>query len=86
MRVYVDELIGRVVKDADGNVVGRIFDVHAEERGGALEIVEFYVGTAAMLQRAGLSLLRVVGINRLVPRKISWDQLDLSDPMHPVLR
>ena len=86
MRVYVDELIGRVVKDADGNVVGRIFDVRAEERGGALEIVEFYVGTAAMLQRAGLSLLRVVGINRLVPRKISWDQLDLSDPMHPVLR
>jgi len=86
MRVYVDELIGRLVRDADGAVVGRIFDVRAEERDGALEIVEFHVGAAAMLQRAGLSLLRVVGIERLEPRKIPWDRLDLSDPRHPVLR
>lgn len=85
MRVYVDELIGRVVKDAEGNAVGRIFEVRAEETNGELVIVEYHLGTAAMLERAGLTLLRVVGIDRLEPKKIPWDRLDISDPRHPVM-
>ena len=85
MRFYVDELIGRVVHDADGNVVGRIFDVRAEERDGALEIVEYHLGTPAMLERVGLSMLRVVGIDRLEPHRVPWDRLDVSDPKRPVL-
>ena len=86
MYVYVDELIGRIVRDGDGNVVGRIFEIRAEEREGVLEIVEYHVGTAAMLERVGLSLLRVVGVERMEPKTIPWDRLDLSDPRRPVLR
>ena len=47
----LDDLVGREVHDASGHRVGRIFDVRAEERDGALEVVEYFVGTAAMLQR-----------------------------------
>lgn len=85
-RFYLEDLMGRLVRDADGRAIGRIYDVRAEERDGELEIVEFHVGTAAMLQRAGLSLLRVAGIHRFEPRKIAWDELDLSDIERPVLR
>jgi len=86
VRVYFDELIGRVVKDESGTPVGRIFEVRVEENEGELEIVEYHLGTAAMLERVGLSLLRVLGVDRLHMTTVPWDQLDLSDPKHPVLR
>lgn len=83
---HLDELVGSVVRDADGNAIGRIFDVRAEERDGSLEVVEYLVGTAALWQRAGLSLLAVLGVHRIEPRRIAWDRLDVSDPRRPVLR
>ncbi|HMC57203.1 MAG TPA: hypothetical protein VKH19_18635 [Gemmatimonadaceae bacterium] len=86
MRVYFDELIGRVVKDANGNAVGRIFEVRVQENAGELEIVEYHLGGAAMLERVGLSLLRVMGVDRLTMTKVPWDRLDLSDPKRPLLR
>ncbi|HJQ20571.1 MAG TPA: hypothetical protein VJ867_09505 [Gemmatimonadaceae bacterium] len=84
-RFYIHELIGRLVHDQAGQHVGRIFDVRAEERDGEMQIVEYYLGTAAALQRVGLSLLRVVGVHRLEPKTVPWDKLDLTDPARPVL-
>lgn len=86
MHFHLADLIGAPVHDLDGHVLGRIFDVRAEDRDGELEIVEYHVGTAAMLHRVGLSALHLVGVNRFSPRRIPWDQLDVSDPRRPVLR
>jgi hypothetical protein len=85
-RIYLHELIGRLVHDESGAPVGRIFEIRAEETDGALQIVEFHIGTAAALQRLGLSLMTAIGIDRAQPQIIPWDKLDLSDIERPVLR
>lgn len=86
-RFYLQDLLGRLVHDESGKPVGRIFDVRAEENdNGDLEVVEYLLGTAAMMERVGLSLLSIVGARRIEPRRIAWEQLDLSDVEHPVLR
>jgi hypothetical protein len=84
-RFYLNDLIGRLVHDADGAPVGRIFDVRAEETDGNLEVVEFHLGADAALERLGVSLLRTVGVHRATLKKIPWDRLDLSDVERPVL-
>ena len=84
--IRLDDLVGRVVRDEKGQVVGRIYDIRAEESNGALEIVEYHIGSAALLERVGVSLAHLVGIERpTAPRKVPWDQLDVSDPDNPKL-
>jgi len=85
-RFRLDDLVGRMVRDAEGRSVGRVYDMRAEERNGELAIVEYHVGSAALLERVGLSMLRLIGLHRITPCKVPWDRLDISDPDHPVLR
>jgi len=82
----LDDLVGRMVCDADGRNVGRIYEMRAEERNGELAIVEYHLGSGALLERVGLSILKLVGLHRAKPHKVSWDRLDISDPDHPVIR
>jgi hypothetical protein len=84
--IRLDDLIGRTVRDAQGRVVGRIYDMRGEQRSGELVIVEYHLGAAALLQSLGLSLLTLVGRDLPEPRKVPWDQMDISDPEHPVMR
>ena len=84
-RIRFDDLLGRVVRDADGRSVGRIYEVRAEEQGDDLVVVEYHLGTAALLERVGVSLLRVIGLDRTHLKKVAWDRLDISDPDHPTL-
>jgi hypothetical protein len=86
MRIRLEQLLGRMVRDESGRAVGRIFEMRAEERNGAMEIVEFHLGAHAALERIGLTLSRIVAGPRDAKHKIPWDQLDLSDPERPVLR
>ena len=78
-QVRVQELVGRRVRDAEGNVVGRIQEIHATWRGEECYVEEFELGAAALLERLGIS-------RRGEPRKIPWQELDLSDPQNPRLR
>jgi hypothetical protein len=86
-RVLAEDLIGQVVHDAEGRPIGRIYEMRAEERNGAIVVVEYHLGTGAMLERLGLSLLQIAGGPGIPePRIIPWDRLDLSDPSRPTLR
>jgi sporulation protein YlmC with PRC-barrel domain len=83
--IRLDDLHGRKLRDSNGKVVGRIYDVRAEEQGGELVIVEYHVGAGALWTRLGFAALHLVGLARRNPRIIPWDQVDISDPFHPVL-
>ena len=84
-RIRLDDLVGRVVRDMEGGVVGRIFEIRAEEDGDALVVAEYHLGTAALLERVGITMLKLIGRAHREPIKVSWDRMDISDPDNPRL-
>jgi len=78
-QVRVQDLIGRAVRDVDGNVVGRIQEIRAHWRGDDCFIDEFELGGRALLERLGIG-------GKREPRKVPWQEMDLSDPQKPRLR
>jgi hypothetical protein len=82
--VRVEDLIGRRVRAAGGRVVGRIEEICAERRAnGDHEVVEYHLGTGALLERLAL-VRRLLGRQ---PRTLiaRWDQIDIHRPEAPVL-
>ena len=78
--VRIDDLVGAKVRDANGRVVGRIFEICAEHQGPDLIVLEYHLGAAALLDRIGISLLKLIGIDAgRAPRKVRWDELDISN-------
>jgi hypothetical protein len=86
-QIRLDELKGRVVRDAAGRSLGRLFEVRGEERDGELLIVEYSIAPVGWFARAGF-LLRVFAGRDITSRTrtVPWDQLDVADPAHPVWR
>jgi hypothetical protein len=86
-QIRLDDLMGRVVRDASGRSVGRVFDVVGEEQGGEVLVTEYHLGPYAWLERLGFSARRFAGLDttRHV-KKLAWNELDISDPDHPVTR
>ena len=84
-RIRLDDLIGRVIRDASGRAVGRIHDMTVEERNGELVVVDYRIGSEAFLRRIGVNALRLVGLGGGRPRRLRWDRVDLSDPERPTL-
>ena len=89
--LHIELLLGRHVLANDGEPLGRIEEVCAEERGSDLVVTEYHVGAAAALERFSVSLLGL-GILNLVGRghairgyRVPWDKLDLGDRRHPKL-
>jgi sporulation protein YlmC with PRC-barrel domain len=85
-------LLGRKVRDINGEKVGRIeeFDV---ERGDKACMVEAYmIGASGVIDRlSAWSLIRPIA--KLLRRRhvfsayrVPWEEMDLSDPEHPRLR
>jgi len=85
--VHVEELIGRRVRDANGEPIGHIEEIQADWRGKKCLVEEFHLGPAAFLERLGISAAGFIGwpLSRR-PLRIPWDQLDLSDPERPRAR
>jgi sporulation protein YlmC with PRC-barrel domain len=81
--VRLEDLLGRRVVAANGRPVGRIEEIRAERRGGEYEVVEYLVGTRAVLERWSVvqDLFGMKG-RKLVAR---WNQVDISDPRGPRL-
>lgn len=86
-KVHLELLIGKMVRDLDEVRVGRIFSVQAEVDGDECIVREYHLGTAALLEQLGISILRIAGWQGTQkPLRVPWDQLDLSDPERPRLR
>jgi sporulation protein YlmC with PRC-barrel domain len=95
--VSLDDLVGRVVHDADGRRIGRIEELEAEialeRRGNEYVVTRFGVGrwgpldtiaSARILQQLVRRIMRATSYVRY---DIPWDWMDLSDLAHPrVLR
>ena len=84
--VHVELLLGRRVRDVNGEVVGRIMNVIAERRATECFVSEYHLGAAALLTRMGITGANLVGIPaRAQPIRVPWQCMDLSDPAHPRL-
>lgn len=88
--LYLQELLGVNVLGQKGEVIGRIEEVVAEADGNDLVVVEYHVGTFALLERFTSSsfaraALRAVGARSGEGLAVPWDQLDLSDLSSPKL-
>jgi hypothetical protein len=90
--IYLEDLLGRVVRTAAGRPVGRIEDVRAEPDGDEYlvrEVVLSELGLRARLfsMAAQLPTLKAVGLaRRYRTRAIPWEWLDFSDPARPRFR
>lgn len=82
--VRVERLIGRAVRDDNGDIVGHIEEIRAERRGDTYEVVEYLLGPGALAERLALPVRRWLGHK---PKKVTvrWDQLDVGVPESPRL-
>jgi sporulation protein YlmC with PRC-barrel domain len=91
--VALSELLGRVVRDADGRKIGRIEELNAEislEHGASDYVVTHFsvghfmpldvIATGNFVQQLVRRFTRAIGYRRY---EIPWDWMDLSDPSHP---
>jgi hypothetical protein len=88
--VHLQQLLGALVRDRQGQRIGRLEEVRAEPRGAHLEVVEWHLGSYALFERLsawriGRAVLNVFGAAGKAYR-VPWDKLDLKDLKRPVLR
>jgi len=90
--IRLELLIGKSVLGVGNKVIGPLEEIVAEQRGGALVIQEYHVGSYAVMERLsawsiGRAVLRLFGATRRSGGyRIPWAELDLSDPDRPRLR
>ncbi|MGI8402742.1 MAG: hypothetical protein ACR2NS_14240 [Gemmatimonadaceae bacterium] len=92
METKVELLLGTKVRDADGTDVGRIEEIRVERTDNALLVESYLIGATALVDRLSAwtlvrpikALLKTRHIYSLYD--VPWQDMDLSDPTHPVLR
>ncbi len=84
MTIHLEELFGAPVHDRDGKKLGHIFEMRAELQGDRYAVVEYLLGSGALLERIHMSIRGLFGIKQKEPRRIRWDELDLTDLKRPV--
>lgn len=78
-------LLGRRVLDPEGRVIGRLEEFRARREGEAWVVTEFDIGRAALLERLAIRHFGWVPGQGPAGYRARWDQIDLSDPVHPRL-
>jgi sporulation protein YlmC with PRC-barrel domain len=84
-------LLGRKVRDVNGESVGRIEEFQIEREENACLVEAYLVGTSALIDRlSAWTLIRPIA-KSLTGRLFSvyhvpWEEMDLTDPEHPKLR
>jgi sporulation protein YlmC with PRC-barrel domain len=92
MEINVELLIGRKVRDVDGEKVGRIEEFKVERDDKSCVLDSYFVGSSALIERLSAWTLvrpiaRALHSHRLYSvYQIPWQDMDLSDPQHPRLR
>jgi sporulation protein YlmC with PRC-barrel domain len=90
--VHIELLLGRKVRDTDGNVIGRIEEFRVERDDNSCRIESYLIGASAVVERlSAWSLVRPIA-RALHARKlyqlydVRWQDMDLSDPTRPKIR
>lgn len=90
--LHLELLLGKQVLDCEGQAIGRIEEIRAEQQGDEWVIQEYLVGSMALLERLsawkiGMGILKLLGARKLhAGYRIPWNQLDLSNPESPSLQ
>jgi len=91
-RIHLETLIGKKVFDIQGRCAGRIHEVRAtEDHAGHCQVKEYLLGRAALLESLSIAgaaayiIHFLSGRSHLASHRVSWDQLDLSNPDRPRL-
>jgi hypothetical protein len=90
-QIHAELLLGRRVRALNGRVIGRLEEISARQQGRGWYVEDFRMGKYSLLQRlAGSSMARALltllgSRSKRSSYRISWDQLDLSDPQRPRL-
>jgi len=92
METKVELLLGRKVRDAEGKTVGRIEEIRVERKDNVLSVEAYLIGASALVDRLSAWTL-VRPIKGLLKNRhiyslydVPWQDMDLTDPTHPVLR
>jgi sporulation protein YlmC with PRC-barrel domain len=92
MELNVELLLGIKVYDVDGEEVGRIEELRAEEKGDFCYLESYMIGASAFVERMSAWTL-VRPIKRMLKARhiysafeVPWQEMDLSDPKRPRLR
>jgi sporulation protein YlmC with PRC-barrel domain len=92
MEIKVELLLGAKVCDVDGEKVGRIEEIRVQHMDNGLFVEAYLIGTSALVDRlSAWTLVRPIK-GLLTNRRlyslydVPWQDLDLTDPAHPVLR
>jgi sporulation protein YlmC with PRC-barrel domain len=81
--VRLEDLLGARVVAANGRRVGHIEEIRVERHDGEYQVVEYLLGTKAMLERwSVMQNLFGTGGKKYIVR---WNQIDVSDPGRPHL-
>jgi sporulation protein YlmC with PRC-barrel domain len=92
MEVNVELLLGKKVRDVDGEDVGRIEEFHVERDAQACLLIAYLIGASALIERlSAWTLVRPIsqflrGRKLYSVYRVPWSDMDLSDPDHPKLR
>jgi hypothetical protein len=81
---FLDEVLGRMLLAGNNRPVGRIEELHAEQRGDYFYVTEFLIGSSGLMNRLNVGVRALFG-RRAGGKVARWDQVDLSDPKRPRL-
>lgn len=90
--ISVELLLGRKVRDVNGEKVGRIEEFVVEAGDNACLVEAYLVGASAVIDRlSAWSLVRPIrkflrGHSVISSYRVPWEEMDLSDPEHPRLK
>jgi sporulation protein YlmC with PRC-barrel domain len=92
MEIHVELLLGRKVRDAEGEDVGRIEEFRVEQVEKSCLVEAYLIGTSALIERlSAWSLVRPIkralhSRNLYSLYRVPWQDMNLTDPEHPRLR
>lgn len=83
--IRLDRLVGREVYTANNRRLGRLHEFRVEQRGNSWIVTDYVIGTLGLMERLGLGVRLLLGLERPTGYVARWDQIDLSNPDRPTL-
>jgi hypothetical protein len=81
--IHLELALGRRVLAKNGRPVGRLEEIRVDDDWA---IIEYLIGSAALLERLSVSALSLFGVSRPGEGyRARWNQVDLTDPRRPRL-
>jgi hypothetical protein len=81
----LDRLVGREVYATNHRRIGRLHECRAERRRSTWIVTEYVIGTAGLMERLGLGIRLILGLERAHGYVARWDQITFADPNRPML-